>query len=200
MIPYHYYESLFGNHICHNYGIGGTGYIKERGSASDPKYDYKGTGQIGKPDSTVELTGGNKVLDHFKENESSITSSSAIVIFAGTNDYGAQYGLDAFETAIRNTYTYVLEHHTQPLIVCTPMNRVARDSETITLEQYVDKIIAVCTEMKIPVIDFYHHVQLRPDRTAWKNVYFADNIHPNDMGHQLIGAFFGAKLNEYLGC
>ena len=53
--------------------------------------------------------------------------------------------------------------------------------------------------MKIPVIDFFHNVQLRPNVSTWRRVYYYDNIHPNDTGHQLIGAYFGAKLNEYLG-
>lgn len=211
-VPYHYYESIFGNIECHNYGVGGTGYIVERGSSEEPKNDYAGNGEIGKPASTTSLIGGNNILQYFQATEQNINTSTAITIFAGTNDFNASAGasgdtteerqtsaMNAFETALRDTYTYILEHHTQPLIVCTPITRVrTTNSVGLTLTDYVNKILTVCADMKIPVIDFYNNVELRPDITAWKNMYYADDIHPNDVGQQLIGNYFKGKIEEYL--
>lgn len=212
-IPYHYYETLFGHHTCKNYGIGRTGYL-----ATTTVSDYRGIGEIGQA-SILTNNGNNTVKEYIAANANFISSSDVITIAAGTNDFGGAWGSgggaasteeeakQAFEIAIRDTYEYVLENFTVPLIVCTPVRRERTiNSLGITLKWYVDKIKEVCEEMGIPVIDFYDTVGLHPEIEDRKDYYYVinentghgDGTHPNNLGHQMMGSFFGSKLDEYL--
>jgi lysophospholipase L1-like esterase len=85
------------------------------------------------------------------------------------------------------------------------MNRErTTNAASLTIKDYVDKIKEVCAEMGIPVIDFYSNVCLHPDIQEWNDTYFylnqghGDGLHPNKLGSQIMGAYFGTKLNEYL--
>lgn len=193
-LPFHYYDTRFGHHYNKNYGIGSTGY-----TVSTSENINCGTGNIGMADK-IQQSGNNDVLSNFKAHESEIKSTDAIIIFAGTNDFGSGVDLNTFETALRNCYDYIMSNHTNPLIVCTPIHRNnEKNSNGEWLEAYVDKIKTVCHSMSIPVIDFFNEVQIHPGRTAWREKYIPDGLHPNENGSQLIGTVFGNALDKYLG-
>lgn len=193
-LPFHYYDTRFGHHYNKNYGIGSTGY-----TLSTSENINCGTGNIGMAD-MIQQSGNNDVLSNFKAHESKIKSTDAIIIFAGTNDFGSGVDLDTFETALRNCYDYIMSNHTNPLIVCTPIHRQnEKNSNGEWLETYVDKIKTVCKSMSIPVIDFFNEVQIHPGRIGWRKKYIPDGLHPNENGSQLIGTVFGNALDKYLG-
>ena len=94
----------------------------------------------------------------------------------------------------------MLSNFTNPLIVCTPIHRQSEtNSQGETLRQYVDKIKEVCSDMGIPVIDFYENVQLHPERANWRTMYIPDGLHPNQRGHRLMSWVFGSEMNKYVG-
>lgn len=193
-LPFHYYDTCFGHHYNKNYGIGSTGY-----TLSTIENINCGTGNIGMADK-IQQSGNNDVLSNFKAHESEIKSTDAIIIFAGTNDFGSGVDLATFETALRNCYDYIMSNHTNPLIVRTPIHRQnEKNSNGEWLEAYVDKIKTVCKSMSIPVIDFFNEVQIHPGRIGWRKKYIPDGLHPNENGSQLLGTVFGNALDKYLG-
>ena len=140
-----------------------------------------------------------------------------IVIFAGTNDFGhsftigepyitdaeghRSYNTDANTTcgglalAIQTLYTkyggYI------PIVICTPLQRSLAgasssggswDKNSINkyMDDYIDAIISVATYYGIPVCDFYH-CNMNPNIPAANTLYFADGLHPNAVGHSVMG-------------
>lgn len=193
-LPFHYYDTKYGNHYNRNYGIGSTGY-----TLGTDEYIECGTGNVGMA-TKIKQNGNNSVLENFKAHESEILDTDAIIIFAGTNDFGSGVDITTFETALNECYEYILDNHTNPLIVCTPIHRQnEKNKNDVWLETYVEKIKEVCKTKSIPVIDFFNLVQLHPGRNAWRSKYIPDGLHPNQNGGQILGNVFGAELDKFLG-
>jgi lysophospholipase L1-like esterase len=192
--PYHYWDTRFGYHYNKNFGVGGSGYLTNATGSR-----YVGHGAIGRGTYEAAPT-TNTILARIQEYASSIGANDAIVIAAGTNDFGAGRTLSEFRTAITTCYEYVLSHFANPLIVCTPIHRQTETNGSgLTLKQYVDIIKEVCESMQIPVIDFYNEVGLHPDRENWRTKYINDGLHPNLQGAQLMGKVFGWHMNKFIG-
>ena len=194
-MPYHYDDMVYGYRENKNFGVGSSGYIVNASGSVVVADGVYGAG------TRTTAPAQNTIKKRIEQYGSSIESGDAIVIAAGTNDYSSSaVTLESFETAIRECYEYVLSNFTNPLIVCTPIHRQTEtNSQGETLRQYVDKIKEVCSDMGIPVIDFYENVQLHPERSDWRTLYIPDGLHPNQRGHRLMSWFFGSEMNKYVG-
>ena len=192
--PFHYWTLLYGDFYCRNFGIGSIGYLVE--TSSNVCY---ANGILG-PGTYRQESGNNSIKKVIQNNLSGLNSDyDAIVIFAGTNDFGSSKTMAEFETAIRDCYTYVLDNFAGPLIVCTPCHRASEtNSISLKLKDYVNKIKEVCDDMNIPVIDFYNACQFHAERDNHKTKYIPDGLHPSNLGHAIMGAHFNLKLHEYI--
>ena len=195
-VPYHYYSTLYGNHYNKNFGVAGSGYLTDVSSTSQ-KF-FVGTGSIGRG-TEIYPNGNNRIQRQIENYANEISDNDAIVIFAGVNDFLNNVSIENFEIGIRSCYNYVLSNFTSPFIVCTPIHRsLETNNNGNTLKQFVDKIISVCNELDIPIIDFYNNIGLHPNIDSWKSKYIPDGTHPNDLGSSLLGRYFDSKLTEYL--
>lgn len=194
-MPYHYDDMVYGYRENKNFGVGSSGYIVNASGTVNVADGVYGAG------SYTTAPAENTIKKRIEQFADTIESGDAIVIAAGTNDFSSSaVTLESFETAIRECYEYVLSNFTNPLIVCTPIHRQNEtNSQGETLRQYVDKIKEVCSDMGIPVIDFYENVQLHPERANWRTLYIPDGLHPNQRGHRLMSWVFGSEMNKYVG-
>ncbi|MBR5240093.1 MAG: SGNH/GDSL hydrolase family protein [Clostridia bacterium] len=127
-----------------------------------------------------------------------------IIVFGGSNDYGhgdAALGTmddrtdDTFYGALHLLYQDLINKYPKgTIVVLTPMHRP--DEERVynqifirsltNLEGYVKIIEEVAAYYSLPVYDVYRKSGVNPSIPAIKELYFADDVHLNDKGHELL--------------
>ncbi len=136
--------------------------------------------------------------------------TDAVVVFGGTNDYGAEiplcdagYTLDkyTFYGALHILIRALLERYPgKPIIFMTPIHRIGeknnRKSCGKPLSKYVQMIRDVCEAYSIPVCDLYKNAGIYADDPAQRELYVPDGLHPNDAGHELIASRLTAFLKS----
>lgn len=185
---FHEYMSLYyGMHIL-NYGIGGTGYVKK---FSGDAMVGQGTVGIG----VRETTGGdNDILSRVKNEE---FPGNALIIMAGTNDFGSDVPLDDFKDAVDETIATVLKTD-KMLIIITPIHRETETkSNGLKLSDYVNIIKDLCTEYAIPCIDAYNESMMNATFAVNNDRYYSDGLHPNSVGHSLMCKTIGGKIAQF---
>ena len=164
--------------------------------------------------------------DGFKQLAATISEKTSepdfITVFCGTNNFGCvneQSALgnitDASSTEsvtgyIRLTIENLLvKYPNTPIGFFTPLPRA--DGNSIgkqvskggyTMEQLADRIIEICGEYSIPVLDLYRCSNLRPWISENKAKYFScsttpngDGLHPNAIGHE---RFLAPKVINFI--
>ena len=185
---FHEYMSLYyGMHIL-NYGIGGTGYVKK---FSGEATVGQGTVGIG----VRETTGGdNDILSRVKNED---FPGNALIIMAGTNDFGNNVDLTNFENAIEETIKTVLGTD-KILIIITPIHRETEtNSSGKKLTEYVDIIKNKCIEYAVPCIDAYNESMMNATFSPNNDRYYSDGLHPNSVGHELMSKTIGGKIAHF---
>lgn len=128
-----------------------------------------------------------------------------IVVFGDTNDYGrgdAPLGSmkdltpDTFYGALHTLYSSLL--HMFPnsqIVIVTPLHRLNEDNprgegnkatDIAALKEYVEIIREVAEYYSLPVLDLYKNSGLQPNVQIINEKYFADGLHPNDLGHAVL--------------
>ena len=160
-----------------NYGIGGTRFAIQH-NKENPKYDYHS----------------------FSERFDRLPGDAdAVVVFGGTNDYGhgdAPLGVssdrtpETFYGACHYLFSGLVKKYIgKPVVIVTPLHRVDElkgDATEQSLKTYVDIIREVAGIYSLPVLDLFKESGLQPLVPEIKELYFVDNVHPNDNGHALI--------------
>lgn len=128
-----------------------------------------------------------------------------VVVFGGTNDFGhgdAPFGRigDKDPATFCGAYDALIEYlmatyGKEKLIIVYPLRR---RNETATngdgskaegskpLAEYHDAEKAIAEKCGLKSVDFWNDGDLNPD-TPDGNENFADGLHPNDIGHRLLG-------------
>lgn len=128
-----------------------------------------------------------------------------VVVFGGTNDFGhgdAPFGRigDKDPATFCGAYDALIEYlmatyDKEKLIIVYPLRR---RNETATngdgskadgskpLAEYHDAEKAIAEKCGLKSVDFWNDGDLNPD-TPDGNENFADGLHPNDIGHRLLG-------------
>ncbi|MBO4326452.1 MAG: SGNH/GDSL hydrolase family protein [Clostridia bacterium] len=141
-------------------------------------------------------------------------SVDLIVVFGGTNDFGADLALgDRDSTRITFTTFYGAlrllckrlkeKYPDAQYVFLTPTQRTVPslsgsgdvNAQGATLEDYAEAIKFVCAEADIPVLDLYHQSAIT-QKTAAQYLY--DGLHPNAAGFEVLGeeiATFLAKMD-----
>ncbi len=127
----------------------------------------------------------------------------AVVVFGGTNDFGhgdAPFG----ETEDVEPVTFcgscdvlfkelVNKYPSKPIVVMTPLHRIGEE-DTINeiglkrkiLAEYVDALKKKAQKYSLPVLDLFSQSGMQPNIEQQNKLYFADGLHPNDLGHERI--------------
>lgn len=121
-----------------------------------------------------------------------------LLIFGGTNDYGARYATTlgsiadspAQGTNFYASFKYLIEsaiakYPSAVICIITPIRRndiTAANQYGITLEQIVNAEIEVAEYYAIPVYDYYHDGGINPNVSAHRTTYTNDGLHPNQAG------------------
>lgn len=162
----------------------------------------------------------------FKQLASTIDEKTSepdfITVFCGTNNFGCVHEQSALgnitDTSstesvtgyIRLTIEKLLaKYPNTPIGFFTPLPR--SDGNSInkqvskggyTMEQLADRIIEICGEYSIPVLDLYRCSNLRPWISENKTKYFSckqapngDGLHPNVIGHE---CFIAPKVTNFI--
>lgn len=176
---YHMYLSDWHKTICHNWGIGGTGYSWE----AINKDAITGNGVVGLG-SNVYQTGNNTILDVMQ----TVNDIGKCTIFGGTNDWYHNIPINTFRTDVQNTLDYALTK-TSYILVITPLMRegykTSTNTQGLTLENYANVIIEECESRGIAYFNGYE-ISLNPDNTNYKSTFVPDGLHPNAKGHKMI--------------
>lgn len=149
-----------------------------------------------------------------------------IVIFAGTNDYGHSFniGKPYNEDSNKQKTPYIDEINSTcggltktitmlyskyggyiPIVICLPIQRKLNGKTSTggswgyntigkTMSDYADAIKKLAAFFGIPVADFSD--LMNPNIDAENTLFFADGLHPNDLGHKLLGTALAEFLNS----
>lgn len=159
--------------------------------------------------------------DSFLERKDTVSEdSNVIVIFGGTNDYGASNALGAIDDGLDNTflgaYSQLIDwyHVNRPnakIICCTPLRRYYKGSTTVwkdahtvensqglTLQDYAQAVRDVAREKCVPLVDLYFDSGLDPRLDNVRTQYMTDGLHPNAAGHQYFYKLIMRKIEEVM--
>ena len=164
---------------CINYGISGTRFALQKVPSDCPNFDRHFISRVDAMRDDVDL----------------------VLVFGGTNDYGhgdAPFG--RFEDREETTFygachvlmQKLIEKYTdKPIIFMMPLHRTDDDKPATSmksqiLKDFVDAEKQVCEYYSIPVIDLFGASGMCSAVESQNKFYFADGLHPNDVGHAKI--------------
>ena len=164
--------------------------------------------------------------DGFKQLAATISEKTSepdfITVFCGTNNFGCVHEQstlgDITDTSSTESVTGYIRLTIEKLLAkypCTPIgfftplprangNSVGKQVSGggYTMEQLADRIIEICGEYSIPVLDLYRCSNLRPWIPENKAKYFScsktasgDGLHPNVIGHEY---FIAPKVTNFI--
>ena len=157
-----------------NYGIGGTRFARRREPHENPRFDLDFCGRYAQMDDDADI----------------------IVVFGGTNDYGhgdaplGQMGdrsVWSFYGACHTLFSGLIEKYPdKTIVIMTPMHRVTELDKNTPLRDFVYAEREVAEFYSIPVLDLWSNLGISARVPVQKELYFKDNVHPNDAGHEKI--------------
>lgn len=168
---------------AYNYGLGGTRIARQIvPSKEKTRYDL-----------TFELR--SEIMD---------PNADAIVVFGGTNDYGhgdAPFGTPdsdnkyTFCGAVNSLIKTLRQNFPQSkLIFMTPIHRAHETQPALpdlkNLEDYVNAILTICNNHRVPVIDLFKINPLNPTDKE----LIPDGLHPCDKGHAILAEVIAKEL------
>ncbi len=174
-----------------NYGISGTRIAPQTKPSDNPRFD----------------------LDFIMRSKEMTTDVDAVIVFGGTNDFGhgdAPFGeitdteagtfcgsCDALMRLLLNKYP------SKPVVFLTPLHRLSEDNtvnemglECKTLADYVHVIKEKAAKYSVPVLDLFAKSGMQPKIEPQNKLYFADGLHPNDLGHERIAKMIKQFLEK----
>lgn len=203
---FHEYMAERYGFTCLNYAYGGSGYVRS--------YQSYGAGLlgIGEPGRGVPITADNYFIPNnvlTRLAEVNPADVDAVVIFAGTNDWGNGVPFADFVAGVDAVFDYYQNNFgTVPLLVMTPVHRVNDTVPNVhtgkTLADYVDAIIQECRKYGVPYIDTMSASGLHPDNAGNNSAFFprddrgdhaSDGLHPNHIAHERLQRAIGETLN-----
>ena len=160
-----------------NYGIGGTRIARQKSPSVEHRHD-------------IDFNLRTILLDK---------SVDKIFVFGGTNDYGhgdAEFGkvgddsVFTFHGAIKSLFTTLINDFGKDKIVVTlplkraSMNEKKNPTTNLYLEDYVNAIKHYVDHFGLKYMDLFNNGLPMPPEGV--SEFFADGLHPNDIGHRFI--------------
>ena len=176
-----------------NYGIGGTRIAPQRKPSETARYD----------------------LDFIMRADDMEQNVDAVVVFGGTNDFGhgdAPFGKitdtssETFCGACDVLMSKLIKKYPDiPIVIATPLHRLTEDYlinkimlERKALSEYVEVIRKKAEKFSLPVIDLFAASGMQPNIEEQNSLYFADGLHPNDLGHRRLAKIFADFLRNII--
>ena len=169
--------------VCRNYGIGGTRIAQQTVKSECATWDRDFCGRIDEMESYADI----------------------VVVFGGTNDFGhgdAKLGSqdDTTPQTFYGALNYLInrlkeKYSSSKIVFITPMHRTGENNprgegnkleDGAILKEYVKIIKETAKRHNISLLDFYNELGIDPNNAEDNKNYFADGLHPNDKGHNLI--------------
>jgi len=158
-------------------------------------------------------TAGSRIADELGVNDPSQSivlrymdlpdEADLVMIAGGTNDWAhSNVDLGDFDSTDTTTFNGALnvllpglkaKYPKIPVVMMTPIKRGivynAENSKGLTLEQFVDAMIAKCRQYGVYCLDMYSNCPINPQIPAMKELLFNanDDTHPNTEGHKVMG-------------
>ena len=142
--------------------------------------------------------------------------SDIITVFGGVNDWGQQDPTllgtnsdttnDTFYGALNILCNGLLTTFPKSTIIfLTPLGNKGfsqsfyedENSLGLTIYDYADAILSVCSKYKIPVIDTCRNSLLNPYISEIKTECFIDGLHLNEHGHEIISFLIENELLKH---
>ena len=182
-----------------SYGIGGTRYALQKGTAKRPKDDYADV---------------NSFAERFDKMSD---DADVVLVFGGTNDFGhgdAPIGTpsdrtpDTFYGACHYVFSGLIKKYLgKPIIVMTPLHRInensvygefdAKETPSLPLVGYVNIIREVAEYYSLPVLDLFKCSMIQPEIKEVRERYTVDGLHPSDEGHKLLSDMIKKFLSAF---
>ena len=133
--------------------------------------------------------------------ESMIDDADIITVFGGINDANNNLPLGEFGSTDIYTFYGALDTlinglHTKyagkPIGFITPLNYGQSEQH----EKYVNAMLDICGKYAVPVLDMYHEGLISTRTDALSALYFADGLHPNELGHRVMARKIANFLNR----
>ncbi len=190
--------------------------------AATPETSYVGRFQTKYADSTIRRygVGGSSIANQnvfrcpslIDRVETMDPDADLVVVFGGTNDWGACVPLGTPEDRTADTFygaCYVLfemllyRYPGKPVAVVTPLHRLYENESTYQerklaapLKAYVQILKEVAEYFAFPVVDMYATSGLQPAVDLIRERFMEDGIHPNDAGHEILFNKMEAALRQ----
>ena len=142
--------------------------------------------------------------------DSMLTTNKIISIYMGTNDFGSNQPLGTFspinsttfETTFIGSYQFILKkiftlNPKAIVILFTPTQRSNGEkpnTEGLTLLDYVKAVKELALRSGCYCLDLYGELSLNVNNIE---TYTIDGLHPNQIGHDLIGEYCANKISQY---
>ena len=134
-----------------------------------------------------------------------------VVVFAGTNDYGADRPIPLGTINDNTLLTFygalnilakglIAKYPNGKILFVTPLRRSRTDANSYNhlLVDYVDAIKEVCEYYSIPCLDMYRSGGCYPDVDVWKNINLPDGLHPSQSYYNVLGHIIGKFIEMYV--
>lgn len=180
--------------------------LKEKaGLAEVRNYGINGTRYAFQHNRTTQTHDNSAFTERF---DRMLDDADVVVVFGGTNDFGhgdAPLGKpsdrtpETFYGACHYLYSGLIKKYIgKPIVIMTPLHRTdectGTDLPEQSLKTYVDIIREVAEYYSLPVLDLFRESGMQPVVDEVKQMYFVDNVHPNDNGYAVIAD----KLYKFL--
>ncbi|MBQ4630008.1 MAG: SGNH/GDSL hydrolase family protein [Clostridia bacterium] len=175
---------------CINYGISGTRFARQSIPSECPSFDQDFISRV------------NSMRDDV----------DAVLVFGGTNDYGhgdapfgefSDRGEDTFSGACHVLMQKLIKKYPdKPIVFMTPLHRTdddkpsERTQKSQILKDFVDVIKQTAQYYSIPIIDLYGASGMCSAVEVQNKLYFADGLHPNDVGHAKLASVVESFLKN----
>ncbi len=154
-----------------------------------------------------QMEGSKEFLEDFYTRALSMDKDAdAVFVFGGTNDFGHGTALigkfsdrtpETFYGALHRLMQYLLQNYLGKAIVfATPLHRNDENSDcgdgskpkgSLPLSAYADAIREVSAYYGVPLLDLMSVSMIQPQEDYAREKLCPDGLHPNDLGHQIIG-------------
>ncbi len=140
------------------------------------------------------------------------TNNDLVMVFGGTNDYSlnAKLGTITDTASDENHATFyaslkfLMEHlkaanPSGDIVFITPTKRGDRtkaNDNGYILEDYVNAIKETAKLYDVKICDLYNYEDIQTNNENWLKEYMPDKLHPNQLGHNLLGDEVSACLSS----
>ena len=137
----------------------------------------------------------------------------AIIVLGGINDFGqcTTVSFEEYKSGLRTLMSMLkAKFEGKPIIFFSPLQNggwypTDKNAMGLTLNRYTEEMEIACNEYEIPFVDCtnedtfkkFNKYDSEGNIIGYDKAYYADGLHPNAEGHEVMANFFQQKLFEH---